>query len=342
MIDLKSTNLYQEIHEQPGVLARVLLEERGPPQALAAEIRRRDISHVFIAARGTSDNAARYAQYLLGAVNGLPVGLTTPSLFSIYQRPPRFGNALVMGISQSGKSPDIVSVVAEARRQGALTATISNFRDSDLGQAADFVLELHAGEEKSLAATKTYTAELAAIALLSAVLSDDDSMMATLQQLPAQVAQALGSVSRDGSGGRALPLHDRLCRHRARLQLLHGLRDGAEDEGADLHHGGGLQQRRFSSRPAGADRRRLPRDRVAPSGEMLPDMLRLMATARERGQRWWSSATRPTRWRWGGSAWRCRAARRSGFHRWCPLCLASFSPCIWPTRATSIRTGRGR
>ncbi|MCA9871347.1 MAG: SIS domain-containing protein, partial [Anaerolineae bacterium] len=139
MINIQSTKLYQEIHQQPDVLTRLLREERDTAGALAAEISRRGIDHVFIAARGTSDNAARYAQYLLGAVNGLPVGLTTPSLFSIYKRPPRFGNALVLGISQSGKSPDIVSVLAEAQRQGALTAVITNFPDSDLGQVADFV-----------------------------------------------------------------------------------------------------------------------------------------------------------------------------------------------------------
>ena len=96
-------------------------------QALAAEIKRRDIQYVVIAARGTSDNAGRYAQYLLGAMNGLYVGLATPSLFTIYDAPPRFGNALVLGISQSGKSPDIVAVLAEARRQGALTAALTNF-----------------------------------------------------------------------------------------------------------------------------------------------------------------------------------------------------------------------
>lgn len=91
--------------------------------------------------RGTSDNAGRYAQYLLGSVNGLLVALATPSLFSIYQRPPRFRNALVIGISQSGKSPDIVSVVAEAKRQGALTAAITNEPNSDLAQQADHVIK---------------------------------------------------------------------------------------------------------------------------------------------------------------------------------------------------------
>ena len=189
--DLRSTRLCREIHEQPAVLARLLDGEREAVAALAAEIQRRRVDHVLIAARGTSDNAARYAQYLLGAANRLPVGLTTPSLFTIYQRPPRFGNALVMGISQSGKSPDIVAVVAEASRQGALTAALTNEPGSDLGQAADHVIPLHAGEERSVAATKTYTAELAAVAMLSTALSNSPAMAQDLSSLPDAVSQTL-------------------------------------------------------------------------------------------------------------------------------------------------------
>ena len=193
MIDLESTRLYQEIHEQPDVLRRLIGQERDAVQDLAAEIKRRKVDHVFIAARGTSDNAARYAQYLLGAANALPVGLTTPSLFTIYGRPPRFGNALVMGISQSGQSPDIVAVLAEARQQGALTAAITNARDSALGQAADLTIDLHAGHERSVAATKTYTAELAAVAMLSAALSGDKGMMQELARIPGLVSQTLST-----------------------------------------------------------------------------------------------------------------------------------------------------
>jgi glucosamine--fructose-6-phosphate aminotransferase (isomerizing) len=193
MIDLESTWLYREIHEQPAVLGGLLSVERESTQALAAEIVRRKVDHVFIAARGTSDNAARYAQYLLGAANSLPVGLATPSLFTIYQRPPRFGNALVMGISQSGQSPDIVAVLAEARRQGALTATITNARESALGQAADYTIELHAGLERSVAATKTYSAELAAVAMLSAALSGDGGMAQDLARIPEWVRQTLSA-----------------------------------------------------------------------------------------------------------------------------------------------------
>jgi glutamine---fructose-6-phosphate transaminase (isomerizing) len=191
LIDKQSLHVFREIQEQPQVLEALLSQEQGAVDRLAAEIKRRDITNVIIAARGTSDNAARYAQYLLGACNQLPVGLAAPSLFSIYDAPPRFGNALVLGVSQSGKSPDIVSVLAEAQRQGALAAAITNFPESDLGEAAEHVIALHAGEEKSVAATKTYMAELAAIAMLSVALANDRERGALLRAIPGKVREAL-------------------------------------------------------------------------------------------------------------------------------------------------------
>ena len=184
MTTLEQTHLYREIHEQPDVLRRLLDEEEATAQALADLIHGRNIEHVVIAARGTSDNAGRYAQYVLGAMNGLSVGLAAPSLFTIYRRPPRFGNALVLGISQSGKSPDIVAVLAEARRQGALTAVLTNRTDSALAEQGDVVINLRAGEERAVAATKTYTAELAAVALLSAALSGATEQAAALRGIP--------------------------------------------------------------------------------------------------------------------------------------------------------------
>ncbi len=184
MTTLQHTHLYREIHEQPDVVRRLLEKEEATKQALADLIRGRAIDHVVIAARGTSDNAGRYAQYVLGAMNGLSVGLAAPSLFSIYHRPPRFGNALVIGISQSGKSPDIVSVLAEARRQGALTAALTNRPNSPLADEANVVIDLQAGEELAVAATKTYTAELAAIALISAALSDSSEQRHALLAVP--------------------------------------------------------------------------------------------------------------------------------------------------------------
>ena len=191
MTSLADTNLYREIHEQPDALRRLLDKEEATALALADLIHGRSIDHVIIAARGTSDNAGRYAQYVLGAINGLSVGLAAPSLFSIYRRPPRFGNALVLGISQSGKSPDIVSVLAEARRQGALTAALTNRPASPLADQADVVIDLQAGDEYAVAATKTYTAQLAAIALISAALSGAAEQRDALMAVPEAVAATL-------------------------------------------------------------------------------------------------------------------------------------------------------
>lgn len=188
---LSQSHLYHEIHEQPEALNDLLEQENEAIRRLAEAIKEKKITHVVIAARGTSDNAGRYAKYLLGAVNGLIVALATPSLFTVYEQPPQFGNALVLGISQSGKSPDIISVLNEARRQGALTAAITNSAGSALGQAAEFVIDLHAGVERSIAATKTYTGELASIALLSSTLVDDPQRTAALARIPEVVAATL-------------------------------------------------------------------------------------------------------------------------------------------------------
>ncbi len=178
-----------EIAEQPDVVARLLDHRRGALDALAAAVRERRPPFAVIAARGTSDNAARYGQHVLGRLLGLPVALATPSLHTLYDAPPRLADALVIGISQSGASPDVVSVVAEGARQGALTAAITNVPASPLAGAAAHVIDLGAGEERSVAATKTYTASLAALAALAA--SGDDERRRELEGLPAALAAQL-------------------------------------------------------------------------------------------------------------------------------------------------------
>jgi glucosamine--fructose-6-phosphate aminotransferase (isomerizing) len=188
---ISDTLLYQEINQQPEALQRLFESEWSDVNDLAQAIQERGVTHVVIAARGTSDNAAIYAKYLLGAVNGLTVALATPSLFSLYEQPPRFGNALVIGISQSGKSPDIVSVLAEARRQGTLTAVITNTPGSDLALMGDVVVTLRAGEERAVAATKTYTTSLATIAMLSASLAGEEAYVDALMTIPQAMAATL-------------------------------------------------------------------------------------------------------------------------------------------------------
>jgi glucosamine--fructose-6-phosphate aminotransferase (isomerizing) len=128
-------------------------------------------------------------------MNGLPLALATPSLFTYYHRPPNLKGALVIGISQSGQSPDIVSVLEEGKRQGQLTLAITNDPGSPLARAADFILDLQVGDERAVAATKTYTGELMAIAMLSAamaaVMTGEEAAWQALAQVPGWANQVL-------------------------------------------------------------------------------------------------------------------------------------------------------
>lgn len=183
--------LHDEIFEQP-LRFQDLLGKRLNIEETASRIRRSEIRYVFLAARGTSDNAGRYANYLWGAQNRLPIALAAPSLFTYYQQPPNLTGSLVVGISQSGKSPDIINVLKEGHRQGCPTLAITNDPDSPLAKAAEMVLSIHAGVEKAVAATKTYTTELMILAMLSAALKKDEKMWEEIQLLPKWAQMVLG------------------------------------------------------------------------------------------------------------------------------------------------------
>lgn len=184
-------SLYTEIFEQPDRLGALLSLQRKNVEKIAQEIKSRNIQSVYLAARGTSDNAGRYANYILGAFNQLPVTLAVPSLFTCYQQPPALRDSLIVGISQSGQSPDIVAVLEEGKRQGNLTLAITNIVESPLAKAADFVLDLNAGPELAVAATKTYTAELMALAMLSVAVSGDLSRWNELEKVAGWIQEAL-------------------------------------------------------------------------------------------------------------------------------------------------------
>src|SRR4051795_8972420 len=180
-----------EVADQPEVLERLLAEEGGAIAAAAREIARRRPRYAVIAARGSSDNAARYAQHLLGRLARVPVALATPSLHTLYHEPPRYTDGLVIGISQSGESPDIVAVLEDARRQGAITLAITNDPGSPLAVAAGHSLLLHAGAERSVAATKTYTASLGLLAALVSAICGDRARRFELQAMPEAMARQL-------------------------------------------------------------------------------------------------------------------------------------------------------
>lgn len=185
------SRLQQEIAEQPAVLSRLLEEGRGIADRIAAAIREFDPIFVMIAARGTSDNAGRYAQYLFGVYAGLPVALATPSVHTIYGATPKLSRALVIGISQSGQSHDVRRVITDARSQGALTVSITNNAESPLAAEAEYHFPMMAGEERAVAATKSYTAELGAIAMLAAALTQNSDLVDGLAKLPSWAAETL-------------------------------------------------------------------------------------------------------------------------------------------------------
>jgi glucosamine--fructose-6-phosphate aminotransferase (isomerizing) len=181
--------LHDEIFEQPRILTTLLKDQRQEFEDIAARI-----GHppgIFIAARGTSDNAARYAKYIWGARNRIPVTLAAPSLFSVYGTPPQLSGSLVVGISQSGASPDLLAVLKEANRQDCPTLAITNVIDSPLAQEADHVIDIMAGPELSIAATKTYTAQLGVIAILSAIWGEDNQALGQLERIPELASQVL-------------------------------------------------------------------------------------------------------------------------------------------------------
>ena len=184
--------LKSEIFEQPAILQNLASGQMGSVAEIARALLKYDIRYVFLAARGTSDHAGLYAKYLWGAFNKLPIALATPSLFAIYEQPPSLRSALVVGISQSGQSPDIVSVLAEGKRQGCPTLAITNNVASPLARTADFVIDIQAGVEKAVAATKTYTAQLMAVAMLSVAMLGDEQRKQSLLAVPDWIDQVLG------------------------------------------------------------------------------------------------------------------------------------------------------
>ena len=328
----------REIREQPEVLERLLREGRGRAQEIAGRIRERAPRYVVIAARGSSDNAARYAQYLFGAHNRLPVCLATPSLYTVYGAGPSLVGALVVGVSQSGRSPDIVAVLEAGRRDGALTVAITNEPDSPLAQAAEHVLPLGAGPERAVAATKTYTASLGALAMLSAALEASEARRDELTRLPNALAAAL-----EANGA----LDDAVARYRYAEQFVvvgRGFNYSTAFEvalkmketsyliaepysPADLLHG-----------PVAMIDRGFPALVIAPSGRVLSDLAALM----ERSPSGTPSSSRsPTRRASSpapASGCDSRAASPSGSHRSWPCCRVSSSPWRSHARAASTPT----
>jgi glucosamine--fructose-6-phosphate aminotransferase (isomerizing) len=277
-----TTHLERELREQPAALSRLLELQRDQAERVASLFRRPDVQHILIASRGSSSNAARYAQYLLGRAHRVPVSFATPSLFTLYAQPPRLDGALVVGISQSGESPDVVEVLAEARRQGRPTVALTNRPASPLGAVADEVLALEAGEELAVAATKTYVNSLGAVALLFSTATGDGRALDELQRMPETIAgqldrswidvEALGELS----GGTVVSRGINYCTAfeiALKIRELSGLLVEAYSA-ADLLHG-----------PVAAIGNDWPVIAVAPTGPALGELRQAIGEIERRGAR---------------------------------------------------------
>jgi glutamine---fructose-6-phosphate transaminase (isomerizing) len=270
-----------ELREQPVALERFLAAEAAQAGPIVHNLLRDDVRYLLIASRGSSSNVARYAQYLFGTANRLPVAFATPSLYTVYDTPPEFGPAAVIGISQSGASPDVVAVLAEARKQQRPTLAITNDPHSPLALVADAVLALHAGEERAVAATKTYSNSLAAVALLST--AGDPQRLLELQALPARVAEQIErslAAARDLDGFRDVEGGSVVARgvnYGTAFEIALKVRElsGAQFEAfssADLLHG-----------PIAAVKPGRPAIVIAPAGRTLASMRGAIDNVRERG-----------------------------------------------------------
>jgi glucosamine--fructose-6-phosphate aminotransferase (isomerizing) len=190
-----------EIDQQPEVLGRLWAEQGPEIRRIRASLDRRGHRFVLLAARGTSDHAALYAKYLVEVHQALPAGLVSPSTSTIYGVRPDLSGVLHISVSQSGGSPDLVDSLKAARSCGATTVAVTNNVNSELARAAEFVVDVQAGIERAVAATKSYTAQLLALYLLlgpeRAVAETEsdaarlaDAAHATLQGLDAVAATA--------------------------------------------------------------------------------------------------------------------------------------------------------
>lgn len=180
--------MLQEIAEQPAVLETTIDQEQEKVTRIGDVIRKADIDLIVLVARGSSDNASLFGRYLLEITTGIPVSLCAPSVFTLYNADLRLKRALVIGVSQSGEGTDINHVLERAKAAGAMTLGITNESASTMAGIVDETLLIHAGRERSVAATKTYTGQMLHFYLLAAAIGD---RRIDVRKLPDLAAKAL-------------------------------------------------------------------------------------------------------------------------------------------------------
>lgn len=186
----EQTLMFQEAASAANVIAHQQTLNKGRIEEAVARLKAFAPTAIVTCARGSSDHAATYAKYLFETSLGLVTASAAPSITSVYQAQPKLKGMLYVAISQSGKSPDLLASIKQAKAAGALTLAFVNVEDSPLAAMVDIVIPLHAGAEKSVAATKSYLSTLAAVLHLTSVWSGNADLQKAVEDLPAALTKA--------------------------------------------------------------------------------------------------------------------------------------------------------
>src|SRR5215813_7148387 len=272
--------MLEEIAEQPAALEKTIAEERAKIERLGQSLTQRDIDLIVLVARGSSDNAALFGRYLLEITTGIPVSLSAPSVHTLYQAKLNLKHALVIGVSQSGEGEDINFVLQNARECGAFTIGITNEPASSMVKLVNETLLMHGGQERSVAATKTFTGQMMLFYMLAAVLGQDhrakdyanipEAAARALEQRPAVVELVQRYVFMENCVvvGRGLAYANA---YEFALKLMETCYVVAERfSSADFLHG-----------PLAMVERHFPVMLFAPPGAMLPSVRKLIMRLKE-------------------------------------------------------------
>ena len=194
---MERTIMSKEIEEQIVVIERIETKNKKVLLKIAEEVKNRNITHAFLAGRGTSDNACKYGIYMLGTFCNIVAGDVSASIVTLYESDLNYNNDLVIGISQSGKAADMIAVLAQAKKSGALTVAITNDENSPMAQTAEYHLFCNAEKELSVAATKTFSAQLALVAYLAGYISGNEELLNNLRNIPMYLKETLDNSKKE-------------------------------------------------------------------------------------------------------------------------------------------------
>jgi glucosamine--fructose-6-phosphate aminotransferase (isomerizing) len=277
---MPDSKMFAEIREQPEVLELILDEGWPEVRSASRALREGGLRSVMIVARGTSDNAALYAKYLFEVLLGVPTALASPSAFTLYESRMKLEGVLVVGLSQSGESQDVLETIRRSSELGASTLAVTNDEGSAMAEAAQHHFFLRAGKEESVAATKTYTAELLVLYLLVSALKGEERLEDGVRGLPELSREVLEAEWEGTERYRYAEYmvvtsrgYNRATAEEAALKLMETSYVVAQAfSAADLRHG-----------PIAMIGPDFPVVVIAPSGKVQQDLRSLVGSLKDRG-----------------------------------------------------------